>query len=284
MIRVEHLTKRYGPAVVVDDVSFTVAPGEAIALWGPNGAGKSTIMRCLLGAIRFEGTVEIDGHDVIRQGKAARRLIGYVPQHLSFYDDLTVSETMALSARLRRADPGRGEEMLERVGLAEQHAKRVGALSGGMQQRLGIALALVADPPVLLLDEPTASLDVGSRASVLEVFEGLRDERRAVVLTSHHLDEIGVIADRVLAMEGGVPVLESPPGELAQRLGLRVWMHVTVGDGELPRALDVLESAGFSTRRDGQGLLVEVSAGEKGRALGELVGAGVGVVDVDVWR
>lgn len=87
MIRVEGLTKRYGDTVVVDDVSFTVERGEGVALWGPNGAGKSTIMRCLLGSIPFEGSVTIGGHDVVRRGKAARRLIGYVPQHLSFYDD-----------------------------------------------------------------------------------------------------------------------------------------------------------------------------------------------------
>lgn len=284
MIRVEGLTKRYGDTVVVDDVSFTVERGEGVALWGPNGAGKSTIMRCLLGSIPFEGSVTIGGHDVVRRGKAARRLIGYVPQHLSFYDDLSVAETMALSAQLRRADADRGDELLERVGLEEHWAKKVGALSGGMKQRLGIALALVADPPVLLLDEPTASLDVASRSSVLEVFEAFRDDRRAVVLTSHHLDEVGVLTDRVIAMEDGVPVLESPPGELAERLGLRVWMHVRVDDDSVGRAVDVLQDAGFGARRNSRGLLVEVVAGDKGRALGELADAGIGVVDVDVWR
>lgn len=284
MIRVENLTKRYGSTVVVDDVSFTVGPGEAIALWGPNGAGKSTIMRCLLGSIRFEGTVEIGGNDVVRRGKAARRLIGYVPQHLSFYDDLTVAETMALSAQLRRADQERARELLERVELADHWSKRVGALSGGMKQRLGIALALVADPPVLMLDEPTASLDVASRASVLQVFESLRDDRRAVVLTSHHLDEVGVLTDRVLAMEDGVPVLECAPGELAQKLGLRVWMHVTVAEDQISQAADALDVAGFEIRRNSHGVLVEVAAGEKGKALSHLNDAGVGVMDVDVWR
>lgn len=284
MIHVENLTKRYGEAVVVDDVSFDIGPGESIALWGPNGAGKSTIMRCLLGSISFEGTVEIGGYDVRNRGKAARSLIGYVPQHMSFYDDMTVIETMALSAELRRADLDRGQELIESVGLGDHLSKRVGALSGGMKQRLGIALALVDDPPVLMLDEPTSSLDVASRASVLEVFEGLRDERRSIVLTSHYLDEVGLLADRVLAMEDGKPVLESPPGELAERLGLRVLLHVTVGPDDLSKALDVLVAAGFQARRNSHGLLVEVTAGEKGRALGELTEAGVGVVDVDVWR
>lgn len=284
MIHVEHLTKRYGKAVVVDDVSFDVELGGSIALWGANGAGKSTIMRCLLGSIGYEGTVEIGGHDVRRRGKAARQLIGYVPQHLSFFDDLTVGETVVLSARLRRVGADRGHELLDRLGLGGDADKRVGALSGGMKQRLGIALALIADPPVLLLDEPTSSLDVASRASVLEVFEGLRDERRAVVLTSHRLDEVGLLASRVIALADGAPVLVAPPGDLAAQLGLRVWMHVIVDPDELGRAVEVLRSAGFSSRRNSRGLLVEVGAGEKGAALGELQEAGVDVVDLDVWR
>lgn len=284
MIHVESLTKRYGNVVVVDDVSFHVGPGEAIALWGPNGAGKSTIMRCLLGSIGFEGMITIGGLDVSRNGKAARRLVGYVPQHMSFYDDLSVIETVALSVKLRQADLDRGRDLLAQVGLGEHTAKKVGELSGGMKQRLGIALSLISDPPVLLLDEPTSSLDVASRASVLEVFEDLRDERRSIVLTSHHLDEVGVVADRVIAMEGGVQVLESAPEDLAAALGLRVLMHISVSGDELSRAFDVLTEAGIDVRSDSRGLLVEAVASEKGAALAQLSAAGIAVVDVDVWR
>lgn len=284
MIRVRNLVKRYGSAVVVDNVSFNVEPGEAVALWGPNGAGKSTIMRCLLGAIRFSGNVEIGGFDVRKRPKSVRTLIGYVPQHLSFYDDITVAETVALSARLRRIDVAAGMVQLERVELAEHQRKRVGALSGGMKQRLGIALALMADPPVLLLDEPTSSLDVVSRASVLEVFEGLRDSRRVIVLTSHHLEEVGVIADRVIAMDAGVPVLVSEPATLAEKLGLRSWMHVSIDDSDIDSSIDVLTAAGFEASTNSRGVLVEVTAGEKGRALNALSAAGILLRDVDVWR
>jgi ABC-type multidrug transport system ATPase subunit len=284
VIRVEGLTKRYGKVTVVDDVSFEVSPGEAVALWGPNGAGKSTIMRCILGAVPYEGTVEVGGHDARRQGKASRQLLGYVPQHLAFYDDLSVGETVALSTRLRRVELERGREVLGQLGLGNEWEKRVGALSGGMKQRLGIALALVSDPPVLLLDEPTSSLDVAARRSVLEVFESLRDDRRAIVLSSHHLDEVGVIADRVIAMESGRQILESTPGEFADRLGLRVWLHVMVQPAQLERAVEVLKGAGYMARQNSRGLLVEVGAGEKGGALGALQQAGMDVIDVDVWR
>ncbi|MFZ1490617.1 MAG: ABC transporter ATP-binding protein [Ilumatobacteraceae bacterium] len=284
MIHVEKLFKRYGKTTVVSDISFDVAPGEAVALWGPNGAGKSTVMKCILGAIPYEGKVEVGGFDARRRGKAARQLLGYVPQHLAFYDDLTVGETVALSTRLRRVALDRGREVLGQLGLGDEWGKRVGALSGGMKQRLGIALALVSDPPVLLLDEPTSSLDVAARRSVLEVFESLRDDRRAIVLTSHHLDEVGVLADRVLAMDSGQCILESTPGEFAERLGLRVWLHVMVVPDELPRAVEVLSEAGYAARRNSRGLLVEVGAGEKGQALNALQHAGMDVIDVDVWR
>jgi len=284
MIKVEKLTKRYGDTTVVDDVSFEVAAGEAVALWGPNGAGKSTIMRCLLGTTSFEGDISIGDIDVRSHGKAARRLVGYVPQHLAFYDELEVGETVALSCRLRRAEVERGQELLEQVGLADQWTKRVGALSGGMQQRLGIALALVADPEVLLLDEPTASLDLAARESVLGVFEALRDDRRAILLTTHHLEEVGGLADRVLAMEAGEVKLEADPGELARHLGLRAWLHLTLGDDDVARALEVLAAAGYSARANTRGVMVDVGADQKAQALTSLQRSGVEVLDMDVWR
>ncbi len=284
MIRVQGVTKRYGDAVALSDVDFEVRAGEAVALWGPNGAGKSTVMRCVLGSIHFEGEVRIAGFDVRRSGKAARRHLGYVPQHLAFFDDLTVGETVGLSCRLRKVPPGDGRSVLGDLGLAEQWDKRVGALSGGMKQRLGIALALVADPPVLLLDEPTSSLDVAARESVLEVFESLRGEDRAILLSSHHLDEVGVLADRVLAMDGGRITMEADPAELAAKLGLRAWLHVVLARGDLTEAIAVLVAAGFDARRNSTGLLVEVTAGEKAAALTVLNGAGMEIRDVDVWR
>lgn len=211
-------------------------------------------------------------------------MLGYVPQHLAFYDDLSVAETVALSAQLRRVEPDRGWQLLDELGLGDHLDKQVGALSGGMKQKLGIALALVADPPVLLLDEPTSSLDVAARESVLEVFEGLRDERRAIVLTSHHLDEVGVLADRVIAMDAGEVSLVCTAAELPARLGLRVSMHVTMHDDDVERALEVLASAGYSARHNTRGVLVEVGADQKGGALATLQQASLEVIDVDVWR
>lgn len=284
MISVEGVTKRYGDATVLRDIRFDVRAGEAVALWGPNGAGKSTILRCVLGSIRFDGQVRVAGFDVRDSGKAARRRLGYVPQHLAFFDDLTVGETVGLSCRLRKVAPDRGRVVLGDLGLGDQWDKRVGALSGGMKQRLGIALALVADPPVLLLDEPTSSLDVAARESVLEVFESLRSADRAILLSSHHLDEVGVLADRVLAMDGGQITMEADPADLAAKLGLRAWLHVVLAHGDLADAIAVLADAGYAARRNSTGLVVEVTAGEKAAALTLLGNAGMEIRDVDVWR
>ncbi len=283
MISVEGLRKSYGAVAVVDGVSFEVGSGEAVALWGPNGAGKSTIVRCLLGLARFEGTAEIAGLDVRSAGKAVRQMIGYVPQELSFYDDLDVGETIDLSARLRRIDAGRADEALTTVGLQGEHSKRVGALSGGMKQRLAIALALLHDPPVLLLDEPTSNLDVAARESVIELLEGLR-AGRCILLTSHHLEEVGMLVDRVLAMEGGRVTLECEPAALAEELGLRSWLHLVVADDQLARARTLLDEGGFRTRMNSRGILVEVSAQQKGAALALLHSGGLEILDLEVWR
>ncbi len=284
MIRIEHLTKRYGRNVVLDDVGFTVADGEAVALWGPNGAGKTTIVRCILDLIRYEGTVEVNGLDARRRSKAVRQLVGYVPQELSFYDDFTILETLELSRQLRRIPAGRSTEAVDLVDLGDHVGKRVRELSGGMKQRLGVALALLADPPVLLLDEPTSSLDVAAREQMVRLIEGLRSPERSVLLTSHHVDEVGMLVDRVLAMEQGRIIEECAPSELAERLGLSSWLHVILARTEVERAVELLRTGGFSAHPNSQGILVEVSAQRKAVALSCLRDSGIEIVDFEVWR
>ncbi|NIR35840.1 MAG: ABC transporter ATP-binding protein, partial [Actinobacteria bacterium] len=256
--------------------------GESIALWGPNGAGKTTVVRCILGLVSFDGTVEVDGLDVRTHGKAVRARLGYVPQELSFYDEMTVLETLDFSAALRRLGPERVDEVLEMVDLEGHHDKRVRELSGGLKQRLGIAAALLPDPPILLLDEPTSNLDAGTRESAVELLDELREDGRSLIVTSHHLEEVGMLVDRVIAMEGGRISIECSPAELADRLGLRAWLHLVVPDGAIPKAVSVLREGGFDARQNSYGVLVEVSAQGKGEAIGALQRAGVGIEDVEV--
>lgn len=284
MIRVDNLTKRYGRTAVVTDFSLEIPSGEAIALWGPNGAGKTTVVRCLLGLLSFEGTIEVDGLDVVRRGKAVRTMIGYVPQELSFYDDMTVVELLDFSASLRGIGSERVDEVVNLVALEDHESKRVRELSGGLKQRLGLATALLPDPRVLLLDEPTSNLDAATRESTVDMLHSLRDDQRILVVTSHHLEEVGMLVDRVVAMEDGRITVECPPAELAERLGLRAWLHIVPEDGPLVAAVEALRSRGFDAHENAYGVLVEVSAQGKGRALNALQDAGIGVQDLEVWR
>lgn len=217
MIEVEHLTKRYGAARAVADLSFTVRAGTAVAMWGHNGAGKTTTLRCVLGLVPFEGTIRVGGCDVRGEPRAVRRLIGYVPQSLGYYD-LSVAETVELFRALKKVgDPSRGERALELVGLSGEGGKRAGALSGGMRQRLALALALLADPPVLLLDEPTASLDARGRADLLRLLRGCKRAGKTLLFASHRPEEVRLLADRVLVLENGALAMECGPEEFARR-------------------------------------------------------------------
>ncbi len=174
--------------------------------------------------------------------------------------------------------------MLDTVDLDGHHHKKVRELSGGLKQRLGIAAALLPDPPILLLDEPTSNLDAGAREAAVALLDTLREQGRSLVVTSHHLEEVGMLVDRVVAMEAGKITIECSPAELAERLGLRAWLHLVVPDGTIPAAVDVLRDDGFDAHRNAYGVLVEVSAQGKGRAIAALQDADIGIVDLEVWR
>ena len=168
----------------MDGLSFEVESGQSVALWGENGAGKTTALRCLLGVIPYQGQVLLGGHDTAKDGKAARRLMGFVPQEISFHDDLTAWETLNFYYRLKKTSTGKEYvvQMLERLGLAAYTGKRVRDLSGGMKQRLALVIALLADPPLLILDEPTANLDVKAREEFLALLTELKDQGKTRLL------------------------------------------------------------------------------------------------------
>lgn len=216
-IAVHGLAKRYGQAEALLGVSFTTTSGEILALWGANGAGKTTLLKAILGLIRFEGEIIVNGHDVQRNGKAARRSIGYVPQEAVFYD-WGVLATMQFYARLKKASPERIPLLLDRLGLQPHAHKAVAALSGGLKQRLALAIALLSDPPLLLLDEPTASLDTASQQDYLALLSNLRREGKTILFASHRLEEVEALADRSLLLENGRLVDIFPANQLRARI------------------------------------------------------------------
>lgn len=282
MIEFSHLSKRFGKFTAVDDLSFSVEPQQAVALWGPNGAGKTTAIKCLLSLLRYDGKILVDGQDAHKQGKAVRRKVGYVPQELAFYSDLTTLDTAEYYARLKRVDRNRARAVLAEVGLDEHDRKLVGALSGGMKQRLALGLALLADPPVLVLDEPTSNLDAAGRDQFLQLLAGVRSAGKTVLFTSHRIEEISALADRVLVMERGRLQLTCSAGELAQRLGLRMQVKLHLAPEAIEPALTVLQGVGFGASRNGTGVLVDVLPGEKAAPIHVLRDAAIDVKDFEM--
>ena len=203
MITIANVSKRYGQRAALDGVSFTVYPGEITLLLGANGAGKSTLLRCLLGITGFEGTIRIAGLDPQIDGCAARSLIGYMPQSGGLHPDLTVAETMHFYADVRRVPRARCAPLLEEAGLTQQHATKVSELSGGMRQRLGFAIALLTNPRILILDEPSASLDAASRRWLANRLRAVADEGRTVLVSTHAGHELLDIGNRRVTLENG---------------------------------------------------------------------------------
>lgn len=284
MIEIEHLSKRYSRDVVVKDFCLTIKEGESVALWGPNGAGKTTVVRCILGLVRYQGSILVDGLDARHRGKAVRARMGYVPQELSFYDEMTVEDLLDYSAALRHIGPDRVDEVAEMVDLTDHLDKKVRELSGGLKQRLGLASALLPDPQVLLLDEPTSNLDAKARDAAIELLGDLRRQGRTLLVTSHHIDEVGMLVDRVVAMEDGRINAICAPTDLAEQLGLRAWLHLILDNASADRALDVLARGGFTAKMNGRGVLVEVSAQGKSAAVAALQHAGIDIKDLEIWR
>ncbi len=282
-IEVRNLTKRFGRFTAVDDLSFSVGTGEAVALWGANGAGKTTAVRCLLNLFPYEGEILINGLDVRRQSKEVRRQIGFVPQELSFHDDMSVAETLIFYARLKKVPDGYDfSPLLEQVRLTAQVDKRVGELSGGLKQRLALAAALLSDPPILVLDEPTASLDIRSREEFLLLLRSLKRDGKTMIFSSHHLDEVTALADRVLLLEGGRLVVDSPPDQLERQLGWETTLHLYLPEAGIDPALEMLEGLGMPVSRNGRGVRVHVAPGAKGKVLNALQKAGIEVDDFSV--
>ena len=213
ILRVQGLSARIGSRRILDGLSFDLERGRTLALMGPNGAGKTTLLRCLLGLVQFEGRVEIDGLDIVSQGVASRRKIGYVPQVPAFYD-MKAGEWLRFVARLRGAPSSEADAALKRVGLEADGERPVRVFSGGMQQRLSVGAALLGNPPIILLDEPTANLDMEGRSELLRLLRTFRAEGKTLVLSSHRAAEVRDLADLVLFLDQGRIGNLGPPADV----------------------------------------------------------------------
>ncbi|MAE93932.1 MAG: multidrug ABC transporter ATP-binding protein [Deltaproteobacteria bacterium] len=243
MIEADNITKRYGDFLAVDQVSFRAGAGEVIGFLGPNGAGKTTTMRILTGFLpATDGRARIAGHDIFEEPLAARRAVGYLPETPPLYPEMDVTGYLEFVAKIKDVPRARRrsavESALERCGLADVHRRVIGSLSKGFRQRVGIAQAILHDPPVLILDEPTVGLDPIQireiRGLIADLADPEKTEARTIVLSTHILAEVEAICRRVLMIHEGKMVLDSAIGELtAEGQSLEdVFARMTLREGE----------------------------------------------------
>src|SRR5437764_12903236 len=223
VIRAEGLTKRYGGAVAVDHVDLEVRAGEIVGILGPNGSGKTTTILMLLGLTEpTGGRAEVAGFDPLREPLEVKRRVGYLPDQVGFYDGLSAHDNLAYTGRLaglsRHEIDERFAAALDRVGLGDVGRARVGTFSQGMRQRLGLAEILMKRPSVAILDEPTTALDPHSTQEFLAMIRGLKADGTAVLLSSHHLDQVQSVCDRVALFNRGRIALSGSVTELAGRV------------------------------------------------------------------
>jgi ABC-2 type transport system ATP-binding protein len=252
-LAIENLQKRYGSTEAVKDISFKVETGEIFGLLGPNGAGKTTTIRCLCTLAKPDaGKVEVCGISVLKDPKAVRRRLGYVAQEVALDKVLTGRELLELQAALYHLAPAvakeRVEQLLKLLGLEEYADKKTGAYSGGLRKRLDLAAGLLHQPDVLVLDEPTVGLDIESRFIVWDFLRKLRQAGTTVLITSHYLEEIDALADRLAIIDRGIVIAEGTPSELKDRVGgdrvtLRIREFASVE--EVQKATDILKSLPF---------------------------------------
>ena len=220
-IQVNNITKLYGKQKALDDVSFEVAPGKVTGFLGPNGAGKTTMMRVITCFIpQTSGKVSVCGYDVVDDSIEVRRNVGYLPENNPLYLDMYVKEYLAFIAGIYKIKnvESRIAEMIERTGLQIEYKKKIGALSKGYRQRVGLAQALIHDPKVLILDEPTSGLDPNQLTEIRNLIKEIGKEK-TVMLSTHIMQEVEAVCDRVIIINKGRIVADNSLGDIQKQTG-----------------------------------------------------------------
>jgi len=290
VLRCSGLRKAFGDIQAVDDVGFTIAPGETYGLLGPNGAGKTTSISMIAGLLHPDaGDIEVVGTPMTPRALDAKAAVGLVPQDLAIYPDLTARENLRFFARLQglsRADAGaRGDEVLEVIGLTDRADDRAGEFSGGMKRRLNIGIGLLHHPKLLILDEPTVGVDPQSRNAILESVEHLSIEGLAVLYTTHYMEEAERLCDRIGIVDQGRLVAEGTRRELIATIAEQdvVRLHVAGDGAAAARACDDLDGV-TSAEVEGEEIvcLLDGAAAKLPALLGAVAAVGATVDGVEV--
>jgi ABC-2 type transport system ATP-binding protein len=283
-IVVQRLTKRYGEHLAVDDISFEVRTGEVFAFLGQNGAGKTTTVE-IIETIRppTSGTVTVLGMDVTQRKRDIVPRIGVLPQGFSSFDKITVRETIQYYARLFSRAHADIDGLINLANLGGKRDDQFRNLSGGLKQRLGIAIALVNDPEVLFLDEPTTGLDPRARREVWDVLLGLKEKGKTVFLTTHYMEEAELLADTVAIISKGKIIARGSPDELIERTANYLVLTLKTADG---KPIEVIRGMGYEPTLDGPHTLklrVE-HTDEVRKILSALAEAGTSALGLDVRK
>jgi ABC-type multidrug transport system ATPase subunit len=226
---VQNLTKSYTTGVAVNNVSFSVRKGEIFGFLGPNGAGKTTTIKSILDLIHVDrGSIKINGIDVRTHGKEAKRYVGYLPEKVAFYDNLTAMQNLSFYAEIKHASKQECQSLIQEFGLGDTGKKKVGKFSKGMTQRLGMARAILGSPPILILDEPSGGLDPRGVVLIRDKILEMKKKGTTIFVSSHILSEIQEICDRVGIINKGVLVAQDTVGELSNKLHLKPKITITL--------------------------------------------------------
>src|SRR6267378_6770537 len=219
MLSVRNVEKKYGKFTALYNLNLEIEPGAHLLILGPNGAGKTTLIKCIMGILNFKGKIMIDGVDVNKDPRRAKKVIGYVPQNYAFYESLTLYDHAVLTTRLKNLGTEQIEEKLRLVNLWDVRKRRVRACSDGMKQRLGIALAMIGNPKLLLLDEPTSNIDLRGQLEFQRLLRALIAQGKTLITTSH-LTGLGELATEVIVLDHGRIITRGPPEELLGRISV----------------------------------------------------------------
>ena len=284
VISLQKLNKKYGNETVVSDVNLNIQAGECVVLVGHNGAGKTTLMKLMLGLTRpTSGTVEVlGGNPAFNSAVAQHKTLGYLPESVAFYEAMTGREVLAFYAQLKDVPAVECAYLLELVGLSEASKRRVGTYSKGMRQRLGLAQAMLGNPQLLFLDEPTTGLDPSLRHHFYELIDALHKEGATSVISSHALNEVEARANRFIIMKKGVVIACGTLDELYQQAALPVRLHISVTPGETSSVAERLGSEVSIDMINNQSLNLSCFNGDKMPLIRRITELGDVVTDMQI--
>lgn len=281
VISVKNLVKEYDGFKAVKDVSFEVKEGEIYGFLGPNGAGKSTTIKSMLGLIHSKGEIKIGGFDIRENNRKAKEKIGYLPERLFFYDNLTAKQTLGFFGELKGVKPPINS-LLDQVGLLDEADKKVGDFSKGMVQLLGIAQAMVGDPEIYILDEPLSGLDPRWVKVVREKIRELNEEGATIFFSSHNLNEVQNLSNRVSIIDEGEKIAEDSIQDLNEYLKIRPKLVITIPglESEKPSALEGIEGIESMEASENK-LTIECDPKARSKILARLEEEGIEIEDFE---